>query len=72
MVGGILCALLARTLPPYSGNKISSFNDLQGRRRRKIFITKEFAAESRQQRTYGRFAPKDPVRNEFSQCLKRD
>jgi hypothetical protein len=44
------------TYPPwYSGNKISSFNGLRGGRRRKIFITKEFSAESRQQRTYENF-----------------
>jgi hypothetical protein len=38
--------------PRYSGNKISSFKGLQDGRRRKIFITKDFDAESRQKRTY--------------------
>jgi hypothetical protein len=40
---------------PYSGNKISTFNGLLGGCSCKIFIPKEFAAESRQQRTYGSF-----------------
>jgi hypothetical protein len=76
--GNISCVFLARTLPPpYSWNKISTFNGLLGGRRSKIFITKEFDAESRKQRTYGRFvllaadSPLNEIRNRPVSIVRR-